>query len=68
MVGRLLIESSRTLLGKLNVTEKYKRSDIKAIADEIISAADSRRSTENSQWSTYVWRLEEEARQAQSGK
>ena len=51
---------------QIEMTQSYK--DIKAIADEIISAADSRRSTENSQWSTYVWRLEEEARQAQSGK
>ena len=48
------------------MTQSYK--DIKAIADEIISAANSKRSTEDSQWSTYVWRLEEEARQAQSGK
>ena len=43
-------------------------NDIKEIADEIISAANSRRSTENDQWSTYIWRKEEEARQAQSGK
>ena len=48
------------------MTESYK--DIKAIADEIISAADSRRNTENSQWNTYTWRLESEARQAQWGK
>lgn len=37
--------------------------EIKAAADSIKSAASSRRQTENSQYNTYFWRKQEEARQ-----
>ena len=55
---------------RINETRTSMTADAKALrklADNIISAANSRRSTEDSQWSTYIWwKTEEENKAAAS--
>lgn len=55
---------------RINETRTSMTADAKAlkeIANNIISAANSRRSTEDSQWSTYIWwKTEEENKAAAS--
>ncbi len=61
--GRLYNKNISDIQGRM--TQSYK--DIKDIADQIINAADSRRSTENSQYSTYWWRIQEEEKAKNNG-
>jgi ribosomal protein L28 len=52
---------------RINETRTSMTADAKALrklADNIISAANSRRSTEDSQWSTYIWWKTEEENKA----
>ncbi len=75
-VARDIAKSSKTLKvnGRMydtyfktlqeSMTADYK--NLKDIADRIIKAADSRRSTENDQYSTYWWRIKEEEEAAKN--